>query len=240
MKPGLGEGHDGLGVQQRGPPGRPPPPPPRGSRTASGRGRGATGRRGTARSARSAMRAITSTASTGIAAGGGLRREHDRRRRRRRWRWRRRVTSARVGREWRHHGLQHLGGHDHRHLGQPRLADDVLLDDAAPPRAAPRRRGRRAPPSPRRPAAGCRGRLATISARSSLATIGMSAPWSCEELADLLDVGGRAHEGDRHVVHAVLDAEAQVLAVLVGEARHRQRQPRQRHALVVARPRRPR
>ena len=35
-----------------------------------------------------------------------------------------------------------------------------------------------------------------------------------EELADLLDVGRGAHEGDGHVVHALLDPEAEVLAVL--------------------------
>ncbi len=54
-----------------------------------------------------------------------------------------------------------------------------------------------------------------------------------EELAHLLDVGGGAHERDRHVVHALLDAEAEVLAVLGRQARHRHRQPREGHALVV-------
>src|SRR5216684_2131894 len=45
-----------------------------------------------------------------------------------------------------------------------------------------------------------------------------------EELADLLDVGGRAHERHRDVVHAVRDAEAQVIPVLGGERRAGQRQ----------------
>ena len=60
-----------------------------------------------------------------------------------------------------------------------------------------------------------------------------------EELPHFLDVGGGADEGDRHVVHRLLDAEAQILPVLLGQARHRHRQPRERHPLVIATPRRP-
>src|SRR6202022_4261088 len=54
-----------------------------------------------------------------------------------------------------------------------------------------------------------------------------------EELAHLLDVGGRAHERDRDVVDALLDAEAEILAILRGQAGHRHCQPRERDALVV-------
>ena len=148
----LGEGHDGLGVEQ---PGRLAGRLRHRLREAVGlRPRRQPAPAGTARSARSAMRAITSTVSTGkrpvavsaesmiasapVEDGGG----HV-------------AHLGARGPRVRDHGLEHLGGHDHRHLGQPRLPDHVLLDDPAPPRAAPRPRDRPAPPSPRPPAAGC-------------------------------------------------------------------------------------
>jgi hypothetical protein len=62
---------------------------------------------------------------------------------------------------------------------------------------------------------------------------GQARPLLEEELAHLLDVGGRAHERHGDVVHAVLDPEAEIVLVLGRETGNRQRQPRQRHTLVV-------
>ena len=52
--------------------------------------------------------------------------------------------------------------------------------------------------------------------------------------ADVLGVGGAAHEAQRDVVDAELERPAQVLDVLLGQRRHRDRDAGQVDALVVA------
>src|SRR5881296_1600719 len=55
-----------------------------------------------------------------------------------------------------------------------------------------------------------------------------------QEVPHLPDVGRRSYERDGDEVNGVLEAEAEVLAVLVGEARNRERHMRERDPLVIA------
>src|SRR5256712_13490696 len=57
-----------------------------------------------------------------------------------------------------------------------------------------------------------------------------------EAPAPLADVVGGAHERHGHEVHALLDAEPEIVHVLLGEAGRGQIRVRQRDALVVADP----
>ena len=68
---------------------------------------------------------------------------------------------------------------------------------------------------------------------SILAITGMVPPSERIEGLRLLDVRGLPHEGEGHVVDAVLHAEGQVSPVLLGEGGGRELHPRQVHALVA-------
>ena len=124
------------------------------------------------------------------------------------------VTSARVGRTCVHHRLQHLGRHDHRHLRAARLADDVLLDHGhllerhLDPEVAARHHHR----VHQRQDAGQVGddlralelgddrQVGALARARNFRTSWMSAAERTNETAT--------------IVHAVRDAEAQVVAVL--------------------------
>ena len=62
--------------------------------------------------------------------------------------------------------------------------------------------------------------------------IGISAPWLAQELADALHVLGAADEGGRDPIGALLDREAQVVAV--GGAEQIEREPRAAHVQALA------
>ena len=135
----------------------------------------------------------------------------------------------------RDHGLQHLGGHDHRHLRGAGLADDFLLDvrhfleGHVHPEIAARDHdgvdhGEDA------------GQVADDFLALELGHDGNIGADVVQEATDVADVGGRPDEGDGDEVDAVLDAEPQIFAILGGETARRLRHAGQRDPLVVADP----
>ncbi len=77
-------------------------------------------------------------------------------------------------------------------------------------------------------------RLSIACGFSILAMTGQHDALLAHHAADVLGVGGAAHEAERDVVDAELEGPAQVLDVLLGQRRHRDRDPGQVDALVVA------
>ena len=167
----------------------------------------------------------------GMLTGGGLGGEHDGVRALEDGRGHIRYLGA-GGPQVRDHGLEHLGRHDDGHLGQPRLPDDVALDDRhllqrhldAEVTAGDHDGVHEGQDT---------GEVGDHLGSLELGDDGDARPAIEEEFADLLNVGGRAHERHRDVVDAMGDPEAEILAVLVGETRHGQRDPGEGHALVV-------
>src|SRR5437879_276702 len=97
----------------------------------------------------------------------------------------------------------------------------------------PTRSGRRRRVSSTRTARSARSAIRAITSTASAGYRPVGAELA-QEVQHLRDVGHRLHERDGDEVDAVLEAEAEVLAVLVGEARDRERHARERDPLVVA------
>ena len=55
-----------------------------------------------------------------------------------------------------------------------------------------------------------------------------------DDLLDHVHVGGRAHEGKRNHIHAVFEAELEILAIFFGHGGNRQRGAGQIDALMLA------
>ena len=167
-----------------------------------------------------------------VVARGRLRREHDGIRtvedRRRD------VRDLRARRaDVRHHRLEHLGGDDHRHAGRARLPDDLLLDQ----RHVLQRHVHAQVPARDHHRVDRFEDAGKVGDRLVALELGDERDPRAERreiVTDLGDVGRRADERHGHEVDAVLDAEAKVLAVLVRQARRRERDARERDALVVA------
>jgi hypothetical protein len=126
----------------------------------------------------------------------------------------------------RDHRLQHLRRDDHRDLRAARLADDLLLDvrhvldrhvDAEV--AA----GDHDDVDLAQDAREIGEDLVALELGDDRQLGGLAT----QERPDLVDVVGRPHERDGDEVDPVAEAEAQVLAVFVRQARYRQRHARQ-------------
>ena len=133
----------------------------------------------------------------------------------------------------RDHRLQHLGRDDHRDLRAAGLTDDLLLDvrhvldrhvDAE---VAARDHDRVHLAQDARKVVDDLVALELGDDRQVGALL-------TQERTHLVDVGGRAHERHGDVIDTLAEPEAQVLAILRRQARHRQGDARQREPLVVA------
>ena len=130
------------------------------------------------------------------------------------------------------HRVEHLGGDDDRQPAQVRPADDVLLDRRD---LLGRKLHAEVAAGHHHPVGLLEDRVQPCD-RLGLLQLGDDRhlpPGLGHRRAGLVQVARLSHEGQRHVVHARLDAEDQVLAVLGGQRLGPERHTRQVDALVV-------
>ena len=133
----------------------------------------------------------------------------------------------------RDHRFEHLGRDDDRHLGGTRLPDHFLLDvrhfleghvDAEVATGHHDRIDHREDA----------GKIGHDLLALELGDDRQIGALVAQEFPHLADVGRGANERDGDEIDALTDAEAEILAVLLGQTRDGQRHARERNALVVA------